>query len=96
MTNCINNIINSQNQDGCNPAALNLFKKEKSSSRYIEAPKTLPKYSMYRELQKQDEFRKNAITELSLQKSRKKFSPKAFLVVLAAVTAAAAVLIKEK
>jgi len=94
MTNCINNIINSQNQSSNNPAALNLFKKEKS--RFIEAPQSLPKYSVNAELRKQDEFRKEIKAQMAQQYNKKKPSAKVLFVALTAAIAAAVLNFKKK
>ena len=41
--------------------------KKNSKSNAVQAAKSLPKYSLYEELQKKDEFRKSVLADLQIQ-----------------------------
>lgn len=55
----MSNILNSQNVNINNPIPAKKIGEENKQSRYIEAPQSLPKYSIDKVLQEKDEFRKN-------------------------------------
>ena len=94
MTNCIDNIISSQNLGSTNSAAINLFKKENNSQPIIQAPNSLPKFSINKALLEDDEFRKNAISQYSNKKSKKTsfFKP----IFLACIVLGTTLLVKSK
>lgn len=97
MTNCVSNIINTQNTAGSNPAALNLFNKNKSQPAYIMAPNSLPKYSLNKALKQEDEFRKTVVNESTiLNKQNKKSGSKKFLVAGAVLLTALCMKLKKK
>ena len=97
MTNCVSNIINTQNNAGSNPAALKLFNKNKTQTSYITAPNSLPKYSLNKALKQEDEFRKTVVSESTiLKKQNKKSGSKKFLAAGAILLAALCMKLKKK
>ncbi len=97
MTNCISNIINTQNNAGSNPAALKLFNKNKQQNSYITAPDSLPKYSLNKALKQEDEFRKTVVNESTiLNKPNKKSGSKKLLVAGAVLLTALCMKLKKK
>lgn len=55
----MSNILNSQNTNINNAIPARKIGGENKQTRYIEAPQSLPKYSIDKVLEEKDEFRKN-------------------------------------
>ena len=63
----MSNNINTQNPTTANVIAA---KKLKKNSTPVQAAKSLPKYSLYSELQKNDEFRRSVISDIQKTQAR--------------------------
>ncbi len=61
--------INTQNPTTANVIAAKKLKKN-SSSNAVQAAKSLPKYSLYEELKKNDEFKKSVLSDFHLQQQK--------------------------
>ncbi len=79
----MSNILNSQNSNINHEIASTKIGKNNSTSRYVEAPQSLPRYSIHKILQEKDEFRKNITNKQNKELNKKKdnnFSKLGFII----------------
>ncbi len=80
------NLLNSQITNNYNVVPARRISSENNRSRCIEAPKTLPKYSIEDSLKQKEEFRKSVIQQQNIESfTNKKKSPAKVIIVLAAI-----------
>ncbi len=80
------NILNTRNINSDNIIPAKKLSSETKTGRCIEAPQSLPEYSIEKTLREKDEFRKEIIQQQNMQsnKKKKKIFPKLIVCIAAA------------